>query len=167
MNPQVLLPGLVLWCGLIAWSDWRARRIPNTLLVAGLAVAGLGLVFQGQTPFGIGPWASAMGLVLGLLALLPFHLARLMGAGDVKLFATAGALMGGWALWPIWLIASLLSAVHALVWAAWQRWVPGASQAAASGQQARLPYGLHLGLAMVAVALWPELTPRLSFGLAG
>ena len=164
MNPHLLLPGLALWCGLIAWSDWRVRRIPNTLLVAGLAVAGLGLLFQGQTPFGVGPWASLSGLVLGLLALLPFHLARLMGAGDVKLFATAGALMGGWALWPIWLIASLLAALHALVWTAWQRWVPGGRQP--SGAQARLPYGLHLGLAIVAVALQPELISRLSFGLA-
>lgn len=60
------------------------------------------------------PWTHLLGLALGLLVLLPFHVMGWMGAGDVKFFATLGFLLGAKALLPIWIIASLLAGVHAV-----------------------------------------------------
>lgn len=164
-SPAVMLL-LIVWCGLIAWSDWSQRRIPNTLLAAGFAVALLGLFLKGATPFGVNPLHSMLGAIAGLLVFLPLYAARIMGAGDVKLFSTAGVLLGVWALLPIWLIASLLAGLHALLWASSAYLVPQLFSSR-SGAMARLPYGAHLAAAIVCVALKPELITELSFGLPG
>ena len=109
MHAHLLIPFVLLWCAAIAWSDWQLRRIPNSLVAAGFTVALLGLVFQGQTLFGIGPSQSLFGAAIGLLVFLPLYMLKIMGAGDVKLFAAIGALCGPWGLLPVWLIASLLA----------------------------------------------------------
>jgi prepilin peptidase CpaA len=76
------------------WHDIRSRRIPNGLVFSGM-VAGLLLnTLLPETMGGVGIVGSATGLGLGLLLLLPFHLLRVMGAGDVKLMAMAGAFLG-------------------------------------------------------------------------
>jgi prepilin peptidase CpaA len=71
--------------------DLRTRRIPNAL-TASLAVAGIGLAGLGFGRVGLG--ASLLGVVVGLLCMLPGHLFGATGAGDVKLLAAAGALLG-------------------------------------------------------------------------
>jgi prepilin peptidase CpaA len=70
--------------------DIKERRIPNWVILLGL-VAGLVLgSFQGSTQLLI----SVAGFVAGIAALLiPFAFGW-MGAGDVKLFAAVGALLG-------------------------------------------------------------------------
>lgn len=60
------------------------------------------------------PWMALVGLLIGLLAMLPFYVFGWMGAGDVKFFAVLGFLMGAKALLPIWIIASLIGGVHAI-----------------------------------------------------
>jgi prepilin peptidase CpaA len=71
--------------------DLRTRRIPN-LLTGGLALVGLAVA-----AFGIGavtlPQALA-GLVVGFIVMLPGHVVGATGAGDVKLFAALGTLLG-------------------------------------------------------------------------
>jgi prepilin peptidase CpaA len=70
--------------------DVRERRIPNWLVLVGLA-AGIGLrVAAGAVPFGMGVAGAALALVLTF----PLFLLRGMGGGDVKLFAVAGAFLG-------------------------------------------------------------------------
>lgn len=70
--------------------DVRERRIPNWLVLAGLA-AGIGLrVAAGAVPFGMGVAGAALALALTF----PLFLLRGMGGGDVKLFAVAGAFLG-------------------------------------------------------------------------
>ena len=71
--------------------DWNSRRIPN-LLTFPLALVGLALNAI------VGGWmglaGALVGLVLGLLIFLLFMALGAMGAGDVKLMAALGALLG-------------------------------------------------------------------------
>jgi prepilin peptidase CpaA len=110
-----LLPVLVApLCVLIAISDLYARRVPNSWLLIAL---GLGsLLFCTEWAFGRSgaPWPALIGLITGLLVLLPFYVIHWMGAGDVKLFATLGFLLGSKALLPIWIIASVLAGAHSI-----------------------------------------------------
>ncbi len=71
--------------------DLRTRRIPN-LLSGGLAA--LGLLLAGLQMTGTGLAAAAGGLLVGLLLMLPGHLLGRTGAGDVKLLAALGTLLG-------------------------------------------------------------------------
>jgi len=71
--------------------DLYTRRIPNALTFGvaafGLLVAALGF---GQLTV----TQAFLGLVVGLLLMLPGHVIGATGAGDVKLFAAFGTLIG-------------------------------------------------------------------------
>ena len=71
--------------------DLRTRRIPNALTGA-LAVIGVGIAAAKLGPIGLG--GALLGCALGLAFMLPGHVFGATGAGDVKLFAAAGALLG-------------------------------------------------------------------------
>ncbi|MDF2445897.1 MAG: prepilin peptidase [Moraxellaceae bacterium] len=81
---------LMTLLGLAAWQDIRRFRISNVLTLGG---AGAALVLS-LLPGGHGPAWSLLGLTLGFLCLLPFYALGVMGAGDVKLLAMAGAFTG-------------------------------------------------------------------------
>lgn len=71
--------------------DLRFRRVPNVLT---LGVAGLGLMLA-ATRFGMVSLPGAVaGFALGLVVMLPGHLVGATGAGDVKLFAALGTMLG-------------------------------------------------------------------------
>lgn len=73
-------------------SDISARRVPN--LLNAVAVSG-GLLFQGLSPRAGDGWSSALaGLAVGFGIWFPMYLFRLVGAGDVKLFAAAAVWIG-------------------------------------------------------------------------
>jgi prepilin peptidase CpaA len=80
-------------------TDLRTRRIPNALVVYGMA---LGLAFQALAPEGAGllpgsapgMLAALKGGLTGLALFLPLYVLRLMGAGDVKLLAMVGVWLG-------------------------------------------------------------------------
>ncbi|MFT4246425.1 MAG: A24 family peptidase [Pseudomonas sp.] len=107
MTPIVL----TLLCIQVVLSDLYARRVSNrALLVALLAgTVAIGLQGSGSPP----PLQALAGLLCGLM-LLPFYALRLMGAGDVKFFATLGFLLGWKPLLPIWIAASLIAGLHAI-----------------------------------------------------
>lgn len=71
--------------------DIRTRRIPNAL-TAGMAGVGIGLAVSGLS--GVTPAASVAGLLAGLVLMMPGHLLGATGAGDVKLMAGAGSILG-------------------------------------------------------------------------
>ena len=83
----------VLAAGLAAATviDLKTRRIPN-VLTGGLMALGLALAVAGAS--GISVPASILGFFLGLLLMTPGYLLGATGAGDVKLMAAVGALIG-------------------------------------------------------------------------
>lgn len=99
MTPSALLPCLLLvLLACAVGTDLRARRIPNRLVLTGLALAVAGhgvLLALGTAPLaGPGLAAPLLGALAGLAALLPLYLLRACGAGDAKLMAMAGAFIG-------------------------------------------------------------------------
>jgi prepilin peptidase CpaA len=83
---------LLLMVSIAAVNDLAARRIPNRLLLAGLAGA---LLLHGLSAEPGTVLLSALGgMLLGLVIFLPFYLVRGMAAGDVKLMAVVGFFTG-------------------------------------------------------------------------
>ncbi len=105
-HTQFEFSALALLCSACAaWTDVRARRIPNALTGAAvLAGFGLHCAVGGLADLGSALLAC---LVAGGLFLLPY-LAGGMGAGDVKLMAALGAVSGLHAL-PSVLLATAVS----------------------------------------------------------
>jgi len=71
--------------------DIRTRRIPNDLTAT---MTGLGLGLSAIGLSGVPVWASILGFVVGLALMMPGHLLGATGAGDVKLMAAIGAIVG-------------------------------------------------------------------------
>lgn len=94
------------------WTDLRARRIPNALVLLGVA-AGLFLNARAEGFAGIG--SSLLGLAVGLGLFLPFMLLGGMGGGDVKLLAALGSLVGPGDIVRLALVAALAGGAMALV----------------------------------------------------
>lgn len=92
--------------------DVRYRRIPNWVAVSGAAM-GIALnAFLGPPMFG---WAFALkGLALGFGAYFVLYLLHAMGAGDVKLMAAVGAVVG-WEDWfGIFVLTAILGGIAAI-----------------------------------------------------
>jgi prepilin peptidase CpaA len=97
--------------------DLRFRRIPNWL--TGGAIL-LGLVLHTWLDGPAGALTALGGMALGLALLLPFYTLRLAGAravsaGDVKLLAALGALVGPVALIPVALYSGVIGGMLSLV----------------------------------------------------
>jgi prepilin peptidase CpaA len=84
---------VVLAAGLLVATviDLRTRRIPNTVTGA-MFGAGLGLAAFGLGGISVG--AAVLGCVIGLVLMLPGFALGATGAGDVKLMAAVGSLVG-------------------------------------------------------------------------
>jgi prepilin peptidase CpaA len=93
---------------LAAVVDVRSRRIPNWL--TGSLVLG-GLVFNLWRGGMVGVGLALAGAALGLAILLPFYAVRAIGAGDVKLLAGLGAILGPQALLSVAIYAALAGGV--------------------------------------------------------
>jgi prepilin peptidase CpaA len=76
---------------LAAVIDLRTRRVPN-VATASVAAVGVGLSASGVTGHSV--LAAVVGLMFALVLMLPGHLFGATGAGDVKLFAALGTLLG-------------------------------------------------------------------------
>lgn len=103
----------IVWASTVAFCDCRYRRIPNSMIVAGLAAALVCALAQ-CGPFGVSVTQASIGALIGLVALLPFFALGVMGAADVKVFAVLGAWCGMHALLGLWMAASLAAGIHAL-----------------------------------------------------
>jgi prepilin peptidase CpaA len=99
MNVAQIIPTLASAVAVTAaMTDVRDRRIPNRLtypaMIAGLVVQAAGHGWRGLLLSLVG------GLIFGGLFLI-FHLVRAMGAGDVKLAAALGCIIGPAASWQV------------------------------------------------------------------
>lgn len=79
---------------LAAVCDVRTGRIPNWLVFGGAIYAITYNAIYAVYPRDNGVLFALGGLAVGLIALLPGYLFRVLGAGDVKLMAMAGAFIG-------------------------------------------------------------------------
>jgi prepilin peptidase CpaA len=89
---QYLAVTLLLLVSIAAVSDLASRRIPNRLLLAGLAYVLVLRLLSANPASSL--LAALGGMGLGLAMFLPFYLLRGMAAGDVKMMAVVGAFAG-------------------------------------------------------------------------
>lgn len=156
---------LILW-GVLAIgviTDLRWSRIPNWLtfpaMVAGITAHSWSSGVEGAV-------FATVGLTVGLGVFLVLYLTGSVGAGDVKLLAAVGTLIGPYGALVSGIFAMVIGGVYALC-AMWYRW--GLSEliirlaVAAQGallkggtswmQDLALPFRLRYGLAIAAGTL--------------
>ena len=92
--------------------DYYTRRIPNALT---LGVAAFGVMLAAARLSSLTPSQAVLGFVVGLALMLPGHLIGATGAGDVKLFAALGTLLGPEAVAMAFLYTALAGGVLATV----------------------------------------------------
>jgi prepilin peptidase CpaA len=104
----VLVPLAVL----IIYHDVRYRRIPNPFVLATL-IAGVSLNLM------MGGWQGGLnslgGCVLAFILMFILHVFGAMGAGDVKLFAAIGSVIGAQLVLPTFVVVVLTGGLLALV----------------------------------------------------
>ncbi|WP_087500339.1 prepilin peptidase [Pseudomonas sp. SID14000] len=90
---------LLVLLGIAVVSDLRCHRIPNLLIVVGLA---LGLISQVYASGVDGLGDAALATLIGFAVLLPMYALGGMAAGDVKLMAMVGSFLTPFtALWAV------------------------------------------------------------------
>jgi prepilin peptidase CpaA len=96
----------------ITYTDVRYRRIPNKLVLA-ILIGGvvLNTIFSGWS--GLLASLGGCGIAFGLMFLL--HVFGTMGAGDVKLCAAVGAVIGSRHVLPTLMIIALTGGVLAVL----------------------------------------------------
>lgn len=104
----------VLAVGLVSATviDIKSRRIPNEL-TAGMAVLGMALAASGTS--GLSGVGSILGICFGLLLMMPGYTLGATGAGDVKLMAGVGAIVGPALVLSAFVFTALAGGVLALV----------------------------------------------------
>lgn len=103
-----LLPLTVL----IAYYDVRYRRIPNPFVLATLAAGvAMNAILGGMQ----GVYSSLAGCGLAFTLMFLLHIFGAMGAGDVKLFAAIGAVIGAPLVVPTFLVVVLTGGLLAVV----------------------------------------------------
>jgi prepilin peptidase CpaA len=98
--------------GTAAVVDLRQRRIPNVVCVA-TAATGLTLSMFGISSITV--TSALAGLAFGFLMMLPGHVFGATGAGDVKLFAAAGTLLGSGRIVTAFLFVAIAGGILAVV----------------------------------------------------
>lgn len=107
----IVLAVVLAGAGSGAAIDLRTRRVPNplTLLLAALGVALAAAGLSGLTVAG-----ALAGFALGFALMLPGHLFGATGAGDVKLFAALGAIVGPMHILTAFIYTALAGGVLAI-----------------------------------------------------
>ncbi len=114
LSPTATLFELVLvpLAVLIIYHDVRYRRIPNAFVLATL-ISGLSinLALGGVN----GALNSLGGCILAFILMFILHVFGAMGAGDVKLFAAIGSIIGAQLVLPTFVVVVLTGGLLALV----------------------------------------------------
>jgi prepilin peptidase CpaA len=110
---QYLAVTLLLLVSVAAVNDLATRRIPNRLLLVGLACALLLRLLSAEP--GRSLLTALGGMGAGLAVFLPFYLVRGMAAGDVKTMAVVGAFTGPAEVFEIAVLSWCIGGVMALL----------------------------------------------------
>lgn len=104
---------VVLAAGVLAATaiDLRTRRIPNELTAA---MTGVGLALAATGMSSVSLAGSVIGFAIGLALMLPGYVVGGTGAGDVKLMAAVGAIVGPGLVVTAFLCTALAGGVLAL-----------------------------------------------------
>ena len=100
-----------------AVSDVRIQKIPNWLTLSAVVV---GLACHTATNGFAGFLFSLQGALLGLGLLMLFYLAAGMGAGDVKLMAAVGGLLGPKGVFVAFIYTALIGGIVAVALLLWK-----------------------------------------------
>ena len=152
-----LIPAAV--ASLAAVLDVRWRRIPNWLV---LIAFGTGLLSNLLRAGASGAMLALLGAALGMLLLLPFYRLGAVGAGDVKLLAALGALVGPHALVSVALYAAVVGGAISCVVLARRRRLGlalreiGARPTQLSRSGIRAPYGVAIASGVYLSMLLPS-----------
>jgi len=103
---------LVPLAGLVIYHDVRYRRIPNPFVLATLIT---GLILNLSLSGLSGGLNSLGGCVLAFILMFIMHVFGAMGAGDVKLFAAIGSVIGAQLVLPTFVVVVLTGGLLALV----------------------------------------------------
>jgi leader peptidase (prepilin peptidase) / N-methyltransferase len=143
------IPLALSWLAvLLTVTDLRHRRLPDALTLPAYPAAALLIVVA--TPWA--GWPLALGATLGLTAYLAIHgvvhalRPRSLGAGDVKLSGSLGAVLGAVG-WPTLILAAWLAALCTL----------GLRLAAPTRFRHGIPHAPGLLAATTLIALFPAL----------
>ena len=112
MSDTIVLAIVAAGTGAAAIIDLKTRRVPNALTMS-MAAAGIALAAAGLGPVGLA--ASLAGCVLGAALMLPGHVLGATGAGDVKLLAAAGTLLGPGLTFKAFVVTAIAGGVIAVV----------------------------------------------------
>lgn len=150
-------------------TDVRWRRIPNALVLA-LALTGFAYSVW-QQPWLAGLGRATAGLSLGFAIWIVFFVIGAIGAGDVKLFAAAGAWLGPAATWRAALVGAALGGALAIAMLVRERRarqgfekvmvsvttrsLAGLAPDPATPRRHQLPYGVALACGALVVAWIP------------
>ena len=156
-------------------TDLRSRKIPNELVLAILVSGWLfALVSTPDTWRALG--MSLAGTAVGFGIWIAFYVIGVIGAGDVKFFAAAGAWLGPGATARAAIIAAIVGGVLAIAFLIMERRLGEvlrrAAVAASSGSLVRtpeqtivpeakhrpLPYGVALAIGSLVAAWVPQLS---------
>ena len=156
---------VVAGTGTGAVIDLRVRRVPNALTMT-LAMAGVALAATGLGRLGVS--AAIAGWGAGLALMLPGYLIGATGAGDVKLLAAVGTLLGPEGILWAFLYTAIAGGAIALIVAAlrgrlqqtvdetmWLVLSRGANASAIEGPQAnnRFAYAPAIAIGAVLAAI--------------
>jgi prepilin peptidase CpaA len=112
ISPSAIIIFLIPLAVLIIYHDVRYRRIPNPFVLATLIT---GLTFN----FVVGGWRGGLssigGCVLAFILMFMLHVFGAMGAGDVKLFAAIGSILGANLVLPTFVVVVLTGGLLALI----------------------------------------------------
>jgi prepilin peptidase CpaA len=143
---------LCLLVAVLASAEDLWRRKVSNYLTAGAFASGLSLQ---SWLFGLaGLWNACLGAVFGFAVFLGFYWLGGMGAGDIKLMAAFGSIVGGERIWLAAILTAILGAVLALVYltAIKLRRVlhpESASADALPARKASIPYAPAISLGML------------------
>jgi prepilin peptidase CpaA len=102
---------MLLLVAVAAICDLCSRKIPNSLIIAGLVI-GLGVAYLDSGTDGL--VMSLAGFGVGFILVLPGFLLRFTGAGDLKLLATLGIYSGPVTILMIFAASVVIGAVFIL-----------------------------------------------------